>query len=113
MSPASVNICAPATPTGQALRMLFIFHTVGTRWLDKQFPHQNRESVLVENQIMETWVRRENNVGRGVRAEVMSLWNLTKNAQSYDGNHHLSEVNVVVANAWLRYLERVAQEEGH
>ena len=73
--------------------------------LDDSFPNQSRNNVLIFNsEIKELFIFAGMTPGRDV--VFLDWWNLTKDAQSSDGLHYLSDVNLAKA-AQLIYLAKL------
>ena len=84
------------------VRLLWIAMHAQSPSLNNQFPHQSRDNAIRFNVNMrELFVSRGLIPGKDVL--IMDWWNLTANAQSSDGVHQLSDVNMAKA-AHILYL---------
>ena len=69
-----------------------------SRSLDDRYPHQRREwTASFNDEIAQYWLEKHN-------VKTFDVWNLTKNAPTSDGYHHLSDVNIVKALYVLNYM---------
>lgn len=66
-----------------------------SRSLDDKYPLQTRENALKFNENMARHF--EQNLYSGIKVHVIDWWNFTKDAQTSDGFHYLSDINIFKA----------------
>ncbi|KAL7530710.1 hypothetical protein ACHAXR_009119 [Thalassiosira sp. AJA248-18] len=84
------------------VRLLWLAMNAQSSELNKHYPHQSRENALIFNEDMKESFA---SVGLipGQDVFILDWWNLTADAQSSDGVHYLSDVNLAKA-AQILYL---------
>jgi hypothetical protein len=86
------------------LRVIWIDFTAQSRSLDNKYPHQSRENALEFNKKMN---RKVQEAIPGVT--IIDWWNLTADAQTSDGLHFLTDVNLQKANHFLHVINYLAE----
>jgi len=84
------------------VRLIWVSMNSQSAALDEDYPHQSRENALLFNErIRKSFI----SIGLTPGQDVLLLdwWNLTADAQSSDGIHYLSDVNLAKA-AQILYL---------
>jgi hypothetical protein len=66
-----------------------------SRSLDGPFPHQSRENAIVFNENIARHFKETSY--SGINIHVIDWWNFTRDAQTSDGFHYLSDINVFKA----------------
>lgn len=81
------------------MRLVWLGMTAQHRMLDKVYEHQSLENAtLFNDEIRQSF----HSVGLipGVEVLIMDWYNMTKNAQTSDGLHHLTDVNLAKADRY-------------
>jgi len=73
-----------------------------SRTLDTRYPWQKREPTAEFNEEVSGFLRMKHGLS------TFDVWNLTKDAPTSDGYHHLSDVNLIKAQYFLSYLSMLA-----
>jgi hypothetical protein len=85
------------------LRVLWIAFTSQSRSMDQKYPHQSRENATAFNQKMNAKVQKYI-----PNITIVDWWNLTSDAQTSDGFHFLTDVNIQKANHFLHVIKYLA-----
>jgi len=84
---------------------LYIGATAQIRSMDLKYPHQSRESAIIFNNEVSQHFKKNYNLS------TINFLPLTRNAQSSDGLHHLSDVNMVKAVYIYNYMKLLNIDE--
>jgi hypothetical protein len=85
------------------LRVLWVAFSSQSRSLDKRYPHQSRENATLFNEEMNAQVQEAI-----PNVTIIEWWNLTLDAQTSDGFHFLTDVNLLKANHFLHVIKYLA-----
>ena len=89
-------------------RVVWTAYQSQSRKLDRRYPLQSRERALAFNRYMETRLKGLEHLNH--TPTIVDWWNLTRDAQTSDGFHYLTDVNLIKVNHLahvLRYFPRV------
>lgn len=81
------------------LRVVWVSYGSQSRQLDTQYPLQTRENAFIFNQEMEIELKK-----RLEDIVIIDWWRLTAEAQTSDGLHSLTDINVMKANHLINIL---------
>ncbi|KAJ3176267.1 hypothetical protein HDU85_007259 [Gaertneriomyces sp. JEL0708] len=103
IDPAISNIvkARDACPKPFKFHVLFTGGHAQSRWLDSRYPHQSREQMVLKNAALKEHI--EQHWGQ----QMIDFWNLTRDAPSSDGLHHLTDVNLLKVQYVLNYLKHL------
>ena len=89
------------------IKVIFVGLHAQSRILDEHYPHQSRENAIRFNQNISAYFRDPVQIEKYYTNKIIEVdpWNLTADAQSSDGLHFLSDVNVVEANHILNVVK--------
>jgi len=90
--------------------VVFASSGVQSRRLDEKYPWQERNLTRIYNELLETRIRALD-ISHNVHIPILDWWNLTEDAQTQDGYHYLSDVNLIKAYQ-VFHLARALKEQG-
>ena len=100
----SVYALVLSCPHHLSLRVVWVGVSSPSRSMDFRWPHQSRANQLRYNERVSSWLE-----NFGIRT--IDFFNLTLGAATSDGNHYLSEVNALKAQAMINVMQEMAREE--
>lgn len=87
------------------VRLVWLSANAQSRALDEKYPHQSREKAITFNEeIRDSFLDIGFMPGRDV--VILDWWNMTAEAQSVDGLHYMTDVNLAKASQILYLAER-------
>ena len=86
-------------------RIMWIGVSAPSRSMDQSWPHQSRDRQKAFNSYVSAWLAQ-------LGIPTLHFFNLTLEAATSDGNHYLSEVNMLKASAILNVMH-IMQSEDH
>jgi hypothetical protein len=90
-----------------ALHFVFMGYDAQSRKLDKAYPNQSRENATLFNSEMEVLISDRFPKSKGFNITFLNFWNMTRDSQSSDGFHYLSDVNLVKAMVLFNHMDLI------
>jgi hypothetical protein len=87
------------------VHMVQLSFTAQSRTLDNAYPHQSRENATEFNGYLQQF-----NQEHQLQFHTLDWWNLTKDAQTSDGFHFLSDVNVIMAQYIFNLAKQLSKQ---